>query len=837
LALQEDETRLTAEGVSAGTADHMSPEQTRGAALDARSDLFSLGVLLYESLTGVRPFARPTLEATFHAVRSEDPEPPTALRSGIPLELERIVMKLLRKDPAARYQTADDLATDLRALQSQVQADASQATTAGAVPTGATPPASPAPRPLRRRLLLVIPALLLLAAMAYILGGLRPHDGSVAIAAQRSIAVVSFQNVQDPSDPHREAVMAASLLTVGLGQSQVIPVVGAQRVHDVLKQMGKGDQAVSGADALLVGKRAGATYVVTGYVFQMQPSVVIGAEVANVADGAVLTSRRVAVPGGQQAMFAAIDSLTTALRDDLAKTGIGARPQPVDVAAQTTRSPVAYRAYAHGLDLLYRNDWTGARDALRSAVEADSTFALAWYSLAVATWWTADFPEASREVAAGLRLGSRLSERDHDGLRSLQSLIERRWSDAADRYRRLTERYPDDKEFWYGLGEALFHGGQDDDGANAALRRALRLDPQFGVALVHIVDIDVLREDLRAALADVDAFHRADPSNPLWLQSKMTIFGRLGYPDSALAYARLYSRAEPNFSTLRQIAVLLTASGQFDSARAVIPDARRAAGPVGAAVPMIANAYFALGEGRYHEAEQLSDRGMRALGPASLDPYANLLSFRATALLELGRRDEAAALILSSRTLPRHPDGTPQISHAEVIDVCVRAGHLREARADLEALRAELIQEPDPRKRRDGDYAAGLVALAEGRAKDAVDLFQGTRAKDGPGLLSPARRWGLARALLATGDHDGAMRELKKTIPRMAYGGDLIAMARAMLLLAKEYERAGRRDDALALYRRVAYQYRLAEPGMAENEEAKAGVARLETEKARASAS
>src|SRR5688500_1362373 len=108
LALYEGDTRLTAEGSTAGTAEHMSPEQTRGEPLDRRSDIFSLGVVLYEALTGNRPFARPTLEGTFHAIRSEAPEPPTALRSGVPLELERIVMKCLRKSPGERYQHAED---------------------------------------------------------------------------------------------------------------------------------------------------------------------------------------------------------------------------------------------------------------------------------------------------------------------------------------------------------------------------------------------------------------------------------------------------------------------------------------------------------------------------------------------------------------------------------------------------------------------------------------------------------------------------------------------------------------------------------------------------------
>ncbi|MGE5180147.1 MAG: serine/threonine-protein kinase, partial [Bacteroidota bacterium] len=220
LALLADETRLTAEGVSAGTADHMSPEQTRGAALDARSDLFSLGVVLYESLTGVRPFARSNLEATFHAVRSEDPEPPTALRSGIPLELERIVMKLMRKDPAERYQTAADLAADLRALHSRASGSPpSQPRPAGVpapdaltettlAPAGSGPRIGAAGRNrLARRLLAGAAALAFLIFLILVIRDRAGIGARNAEAAPRSIAVLSFQQMAEPSDPHGVAAM------------------------------------------------------------------------------------------------------------------------------------------------------------------------------------------------------------------------------------------------------------------------------------------------------------------------------------------------------------------------------------------------------------------------------------------------------------------------------------------------------------------------------------------------------------------------------------------------------------------------------------------------------
>src|SRR5207249_3321815 len=108
---------ITSAGAITGSVDYMSPEQARGERADARSDLFSLGVVMYEALTGTPPFAGARPEAVLYAIQHTAPEPPTARRSGIPLELERIVLKCLQKDQALRYQHAEDLVSDLRALE------------------------------------------------------------------------------------------------------------------------------------------------------------------------------------------------------------------------------------------------------------------------------------------------------------------------------------------------------------------------------------------------------------------------------------------------------------------------------------------------------------------------------------------------------------------------------------------------------------------------------------------------------------------------------------------------------------------------------------------------
>ena len=121
LAKISGKTKLTKEGTTLGTVAYMSPEQARGDEVDHRSDIFSLGVLLYEMLTGQLPFKGDYDPAITYSVMNEDPEPVTALRTGIPMELERIVNKCLQKEPSARYQGANELLVDLHKLKKEAE--------------------------------------------------------------------------------------------------------------------------------------------------------------------------------------------------------------------------------------------------------------------------------------------------------------------------------------------------------------------------------------------------------------------------------------------------------------------------------------------------------------------------------------------------------------------------------------------------------------------------------------------------------------------------------------------------------------------------------------------
>lgn len=284
----------TSPGTVMGTVSYMSPEQVRGQAVDARSDEWSLGVLLYEMLTGSLPFSGETVSDTIASILKTEPEPLTNLNPEVPGELQRIILKTLRKDSEKRYQNTRDLFIDLRDLKDDLDffaklkppetQDASLVAFATPVDNNSTPYSQSAAEKLitgiRIHSLGIVVAVTVLvalvAATAFLAYLQHNQPGSDAID---SLAVMPFASLKpDPTTDYLRDGLTESLITT-LSRLPQLRVVPASTMFHY-----QGDEA----DPQSVGKELGVRTVLTGRVFQQGDELIVSAELVNVADGAQL---------------------------------------------------------------------------------------------------------------------------------------------------------------------------------------------------------------------------------------------------------------------------------------------------------------------------------------------------------------------------------------------------------------------------------------------------------------------------------------------------------------------------------------------------------------------
>jgi non-specific serine/threonine protein kinase len=188
------QTQVTKDGTSLGTASYMSPEQTLGKEVDHRTDIWSLGVVLYEMLTGLQPFQGDYEQAVVYSIMNEEPEPLTGLRTGIPMELERIVNKTLAKDPNERYQHLDELIVDLKHVKKKPEKERTESY----VPS---PPPSADKKPARKRLFPIaasVFAIIAFVAGLFVFGG--KEELSAPVPSGKSIAVLPFTAIGESKE-------------------------------------------------------------------------------------------------------------------------------------------------------------------------------------------------------------------------------------------------------------------------------------------------------------------------------------------------------------------------------------------------------------------------------------------------------------------------------------------------------------------------------------------------------------------------------------------------------------------------------------------------------------
>jgi tetratricopeptide (TPR) repeat protein/tRNA A-37 threonylcarbamoyl transferase component Bud32 len=444
-----------------GTVAYMAPEVLQENAVDERSDIFSLGVIFYEALAGRHPFYAKGFLATSNRIVNDDPAPLRTFNSRVSPELERIVTKMLAKDPGQRYVTAADLLVDLRALQRTM----SRTSSAG-------PVASAEPRSRWKRVLVVVVATVIAGVVAASYIGKRVASAPV-FAARDWLLITDFEN-HSGEQLFDETV--AESLGHALQQSRYVDIVPRSQALAAAKLTGRSD--VNHLDAELarqICQRENYHAFLAGDVVRAGVGYRIDVRVVDPLQNASVLRDSVSLENPSQ-LYASVDELAARLRRRLGESVAQIERQSTPQAQVTTPSLEALRRYSAGMKRYAGGDVDGFLVMAKTAVELDPNFAMAHLSMAQAYNVLGNEKESRLHLEQAVKGVDRVSERERYLIRATDYSSRLQEEKALEQYRMLTELYPDDVDGLRGLAEESMILGRMTDAVQAQ-KRVLQIDP------------------------------------------------------------------------------------------------------------------------------------------------------------------------------------------------------------------------------------------------------------------------------------------------------------------------------------------------------------------------
>jgi len=364
-----DLEQITRPGTAIGTVTYMSPEQVRGEELDARTDLFSFGVVLYEMVTGVLPFRGETSGVIAEAILNRKPVAPVRLNPDLPPKLEEVINKALEKDRKLRYQNAADIRTDLQRLKRD--SDSGRATTA----TGSD--AKPPTKSIRSRWGAVAGATILVAVVAmgnWFFFSRKTH----ALTDEDTIVLADFTNTT--GDPVFDGTLRQGL-SVQLEQSPFLSIVSDQRIQQTLQLMGqKPDAKLTPEIARELCQRSASAAVLDGSIAQIGTQYILTVEAVNCANGESFASAE-AQASDKNHVLDALGKTASDIRNKLGESLSTVRKFDTPLEQATTPSLEALKAFSSGRKVLSSTGSAAAIPFFNHAIELDANFALAYAML------------------------------------------------------------------------------------------------------------------------------------------------------------------------------------------------------------------------------------------------------------------------------------------------------------------------------------------------------------------------------------------------------------------------------------------------------------------------